>query len=496
MTHRQAKGLVLLALAGLLASRTALAVVDLDLWHELALAREIEETGSVPWRDSFSFAPTRPVVVHHEWGAGVVALWLVRLAGGCGILLLKLALMSGVAATCWWNARRGGTGMLTAGGCGAVAILLGDYGFSTVRAHMYSFLFAAILLGWFQGDRMGRRRWLAGALVLFPVWINLHGGALVGAGLLGAHWLEQFLRRQPHRHLLLAGLGLVPLAALNPWGFEYHAYLGRAILMPRPQIDEWQPLWAAGQQHHLLAMTVSLLIAWLALRDGRWRTTPGLLVLLATGLAALKANRFLPFYAIAFVSTVPQPLSRSELGRDLRRWWIRWRPMIVLSSVMAGPWLGFRAAQLEPWNLRVPGSAVAGAGRHLIYPVGAVDCLAGQKFAGNVWVPFSWGSYVMWKLAPHVKVSIDSRYEVAYPVEREQEDEQFYSAAPGWSDLLTRYPVDVVLLPADSRVAEPMRQLPGWKLFYSDAGSLMFARDQLALRPQLSPGPSPDGVFP
>lgn len=62
-------------------------------------------------------------------------------------------------------------------------------------------------------------------------------------GLLGAHWLEQRLRRQPHRHLLAAGLSLIP---------------------------------------HLLAFGVSVLLAWLVLREGRWRKFPGILLLVAT----------------------------------------------------------------------------------------------------------------------------------------------------------------------------------------------------------------------
>ena len=71
--HRIAKWLLIAGLLAFLFSRTASCVVDLDLWHELALAREVMQSGYVPWQDHFAFTPKLDIVVHHEWGAGMIA---------------------------------------------------------------------------------------------------------------------------------------------------------------------------------------------------------------------------------------------------------------------------------------------------------------------------------------------------------------------------------------------------------------------------------------
>lgn len=494
--HRVAKWSLIAALLAFLFSRTAICVVDLDLWHELALAREVMQLGHVPWQDHFAFTPKLDLVVHHEWGAGMIAYGLMQAFGSAGIIVTKLALIFGLAAVCWCVARQRGASVLAAGIVCGLAIVLGDYSFATIRAQMYSYLLTGLLLWGFDRDRAGDRRWLIGLLLLFPLWVNLHGGCLVGAGLLGAHWLEQLLRRQPHRHLLAAGLSLIPLALLNPWGWHYHEYLARAITMKRPRIAEWAPLWAEGELHHLLAFGVSVLLAWLILREGRWRRFPGILLLVATGLAGMKSNRFLAFYAIVYACYLPGMLSRIELGKDLRRWWCMYQKAFAAVFAIASILLLAKATLSEPWQLRVPSRPIAGAGEHVIYPVGAVNHLAEHRFRGNVFAPYDWGSYVMWKVGPGVQISFDSRYEVAYPDWRLEEDHAFFAARDDWQLVLSKYPTNIVLAPNRLPIVSAMNTVEGWRRVYRDSQFTMFAREGVDLPTFETDAEPPDGVFP
>lgn len=518
--HRLAKWLLIAGLMAFLFSRTASCFIDLDLWHELALAREVMQSGHVPWQDHFAYTPKLDIVVHHEWGAGMIAYWLMQSSGSAGILLAKFALVFGLASVCWLVARNRGASVLAVGIVCGLAIVIGDYSFATIRAQMYSYLLTGLLLWGFDRDRAGDRRWLIGLLLLFPLWVNLHGGCLVGAGLLGAYWLEQLIRRQPHWHLLAAGMSLIPLALLNPWGWHYHEYLARAITMKRPSIAEWAPLWAEGELHHLMAFGVSVLLAWLILREGRWRKFPGILLLIATGLAGVKSNRFLAFYAIVYACYLPGMLSRIELGKDLRRWWWKYQKGFAAASAIATVLLIAKGLASEPWRLHVASRRIAGAGEHVIYPVGAVNHLAEHHFQGNVFVPYDWGSYVMWKLGPEVQISFDSRYEVAYPAWRLEEDQAFYEARNkflvvfpktvgdqaefsvfvdrrnGWQVVLSKYPTDIVLAPNRLPIVSAMSSAEGWRRVYRDSQFTMFARDGVDLPTFETDSDPPDGVFP
>ena len=487
---------LLLALAAFVISRTAGGVIDLDLFHEMALAREAIQRGFVPWTDSFAYTPTVDIVVHHEWGLGLIALLIARTAGGSGIILLKFLLIFGLAFVVWTTARARHARPVIIGLLMALAIVLSDFGFATVRAQMFSYLFAALLLRGFDRDRSGDRRWLIGVIMLFPVWANIHGGCLVGAALFAMHWMEQLIKRQPHWHLFLMGLCLIPLAAINPWHFHFHQYLIHAMLMPRPAIAEWSSLLDAENRLQLVNFGMSLLPLILILKQTNWRRLPGLLIVLATGMAALKSNRFLPFYAVAYASYLPSAFSTTIIGRDLRRWWWRCQPACCTCLGLAAIALLWKSLPSEPWRLRVASHPLPHQGQHLIYPVGAVDHLANNGFVGNVMVPYDWGSYVMWKLGPNVKVSFDSRYEVAYPTWRMEEDDRFYDALDGWPEVLSKYPADVVLVRSDLKIVKPLDVDPGWHRIYTDPQFVMFARTGIDVPIVKFAVPAPDGLFP
>jgi hypothetical protein len=81
---------------------------------------------------------------------------------------------------------------------------------------------------------------------------------------------------------------------------------------------------------------------------------------------------------------------------------------------------------------------------------------------------------------PAVKVSIDSRYETAFPAAVVDESFAFFEAGPDWRRTLAKYPTDVVLAPNRTPVAE---LLPGagWNLVYEDRSFGIYARPGLLL---------------
>ena len=449
--------------------------VDIDLWHQMALIRESLAQGHLLKSDPYAYTPTVHPMIDHEWGAGAVAYFATVWMGGRAILLLKFALAFGTAFVCVRCAESRGADFRLLALCAPLAAFLAHLGFlATIRAQAYSFFLTAVWLLLLEKDRLekdrrGGRSWMAVALALFPLWVNLHAGFVVAFGVTALYVVEQLLRRNPVRHLLWLLGGMVLEIFINPYGPEYFVFLKRALTMARPYAPEWGSIFGLGSlavAAFLVAVAVASCSAWSA----GWHRAPGVFVLAATAIEAAIHRKLLPLFAIAWLCYVPAYLATTGFVE----WWAEFSHR--RSRFLSAAWItlacvcALAAIPRKPWALAVP---------QPLYPVGPVQYLARQHFAGKLMVPFRLGAFVSWKLYPAVKVSLDSRYEVAYPVEVVKQIFDFYDGRPTWRSTLDLFPTDAVLVPRDMPIANLIPQT-GWQRVYDDR------QFQIYLRPGLS----------
>ena len=445
--------------------------VDIDIWHQMALIRESLAAGHLLKVDVYAYTPTVRPWVDHEWGAGVIAYCLTKWVGSRSIALLKLVAALGTLWACVSCARRRGADLRLVAISAPLAIYLMYLGFfSTVRAQVYSFFLMALLLWFLELDRAGNRRWIIPWLLIFPIWINLHAGFVVGIGLVALHLPEEAYARRPRRHVIWIIFAMLLETLINPYGVAYFAYLRRALFMPRPFSPEWSSLLTLGP-NATAAFAVALLVAAYSVIGGQSSSVDGISILLVTALEGALHRKLLPLFAVAWLSYVPSYLEATNVGT----WWTRFcerrsRFHAVVWTVVGCVCL-FAALRQRPWELVVP---------QPIYPVGPVRYLRDQKFSGNVLVPFRLGAYVSWKLYPSVKVSLDSRYEVAYSDVIMKQIFDFYEGRGRWQATLTTYPTDLVLVPNDSPSATQITTVE-WHPVYTDRQFALYARKGLSL---------------
>lgn len=277
---------------------------DPDMWHEMALFREALVVGSVPTVDLFAYTPTVDPSIHHEWGTGAL-LYGVSQFGETGLLLLRYALALIIAGICLFCARARGVSLPVIAALGPLGIYLLWPGITTVRAQVLTLLCLALLLGAFELDRRGHRRWVLGWLLLFVVWVNLHAGFVVGWILFLAYTAESCLRGRPIKHLVLASLALPVLVLINPYGGDYYPYLWHALRLERELITEWLPIWTAHPTGGLLFAFSLLLVIYATARKGL-RAVEGLPLVLLSAYAATMHQRHVSIYAVVWLM-VPRP---------------------------------------------------------------------------------------------------------------------------------------------------------------------------------------------
>lgn len=471
--EKQLRALSLLACALFLFALIAYNFVDIDLWHEMALIRDSLAAGHLLKADPYAYTPTIHPWVDHEWGAGAVAYFTTQWFGPRAIIFLKFATALGTAFACYLCARARATDVRIFTLCAPLAAVLSYLGFfSTIRAQAYSFLFAAVLLWLLELDRDGTRPWMIPWLLVFPIWVNLHAGCVVGIAFVGLYSIEQALRGESWRHLLWILFAMPVEFLISPYGTDYLRYLRRGLLMPRPYSPEWGSVLTLGTAS-LVALFLAIILEIFAVAKTRtrWSVPSGWLILTAAAIEAALHRKMLPFFAIAWLCYVPSYLQQTEAGK----WWLEFS--FRRRRFLSVTWAAFAvvcllaALRQRPWELVVP---------QPLYPVGAIQYLEEQHFAGNLMVPFRLGAYVSWKLYPAVKVSIDSRYEVAYPDPVVKGVFDFYTAEPSWRSTLTDSHTDAVLVPVDAAVRSELKKTD-WHEVYSDRQFEIFTRPGLFL---------------
>lgn len=459
-----------LALAGLLCAylyRTTRSAVDPDIWHEMALAREAWMLGYVPWADSFSFSSTVYPVVHHEWGAGVIAYAFFSCCGLSGLVVWRYVLTIGLAIVAWMVSRRMSGGSPICFFLALPAILMVDRGFSPIRAQMVSFVLTALLIGFLYLPNVSRGRRIYLWLPIHVLWLNIHAGFLVGCGLYFLAFCERLLRREPVKHMLVAGVCMAGLIVVNPYLWHYYGYLFHAVRLPRPLIGEWQPVWMTPLVSQCLFYT-SLVVAVYAIVRGRSRV--GLLLLVATVVQAVRHERMLIFFVIVWFIYLPLWLSGTRLGREMESAWHRRQAFAlvfsgVVSILFAAMWL-----RSDPFRLNLPSERTA-ANELVVYPVQALEFLEAFAPKGRelrLVVPFELGAYISWRCWPEVLVSCDSRYEVAYPPEHIDENYDLYFARVNWTQILARLECDAIVVPKHYPLFRRIQGIEKWQKTYED----------------------------
>jgi len=109
------------------------------------------------------------------------------------------------------------------------------------------------------------------------------------------------------------------------------------------------------------------------------------------------------------------------------------------------------------------------------------EAMIALEIAGLVEVRVGAGAFVSWKLYPRVRISLDSRYEVAFEPALLTEHVAFFDARDGWQRFLAAYPTDLVLAPADAPIASALATQAAWTIVYRDDAFTLFARPGLSL---------------
>ena len=373
------------------------------------------------------------------------------------------------------------------------------------RPHVLSWLLAVI---WFQvldsseAAPVANRRlfWLP---VLMLLWVNVHGGFLLGLALMGIYLLAGLFRYaasvvSKQWTKKLAGVtGLTLVATLvNPYGYKLHVhvydYLSNRFLMSH--IDEFQSPDFHGVAQQCFAALLLVTIVALASARGKIRTSH-LLVVVFAAYSGLYASRNLPTSSLLLTLVVAPMLSQAvaDAGteKQLAAWLRRFFSQLQSFSARMGDMEQSCHGHLWPLAAVILGLVVCVqhgrlGSRPLMdahfdakrFPVAAADFMAHNSIGEPVFAPDYWGGYLIYRFSPAMKVVVDDRHDL-YGEQFLRNYLNIVHVAPSWEASLDSMRTDWVLAPAGSSLVNILKESSQWKVIYEDKTAVMFHRARI-----------------
>lgn len=471
---------------------------DFDLWARLGVGSIVFQTGHVARHDIFSYLPTKPMWIDHEWGSGVIFYAFVKLFGEQGLFALKGLLIYAIFATV------GKTISVRASNQRPSFLFYAFLGYalhpaiaSLIRSHMFTYLFFAIWLYALERVRRGERRivWVFPCTML--VWVNVHGGFVAGIGLLLLYTVGELCNRKSVL-LYLGILSSVLVAMLvNPYGLSLWRAVVEAALLPRPFITEWRPISLAGPKELIGGIAVHYLMGFMVLagltlaaalrpralaQKTDWTKVIVTVVLLWLG---VRHQRHAAFFVLAATGLWYEQLV--GLLEPLRAILDRIVPGgAAAKRAIAGWGLGYvlPAALLVAIIPKLSHRVVVDYRR---FPVGSFEFIKQNGLSGNLATAFDWGSYAAWKLYPACKVMIDGRYEEVFANDVFDLAMRFSVRQGDWWEALTRFHTDLIVLPKSEYRPSDLALLPDWRPVYEDFLSIVLVPKSMVRRAYTRP---------
>jgi hypothetical protein len=431
-------------------------------WH-IRSGELIWATKELPRTDPFSYTRHGQPWYAWEWLYDIGIAAIHHVSGLNGVVLFTAVVIGCTLALLFRFILRRSGNLVVAGSLTLLSFAAAQV-HMLARPHVLSWLFTVLWVENLYRYQDGQRSALLWLPPLMLLWVNVHGGFVLGLVLLGLVALGSTGRKELVIVLLVCGLTTL----LTPYGYGLHVhvyqYLSNHFLMD--SIDEFTspnfhlPVYGYFELFFLLVIAGAMF--------GRRRiSTTDLLLLLFAMNAGLYAVRNIPIAAIIMsVALGPVLASVPFPGRSLLD------NMAALEKQFRGHGL---AVTVTIASALLSGQVMAIKFDEKILPVRAVEFIAQRGIHDHLFSTDSWGSYMIYRLYPGFKVYFDDRHDF-YGEAFVKECAKAFLGSRQWREPLDKYQVQWVVMPPDSPLSSLLREDHDWQVDYDDGLAMVWQR--------------------
>jgi hypothetical protein len=459
---------------------------DGDTGYHIRTGEFIIQNWTIPERDIFSFrSPPLPWTAH-EWLSEIIMAILHSASGLTGTVIFFSFIIATTYFLLFRMLQQESRDVLL----GALIVCFAAVSSTPhwlARPHIFSLALTVIwyrLLNDFQ-YRQKNRLFLLPLLIL--LWVNLHGGYIVGILLLGIYvvgnlvsWIanrgtnaEHFL--QNSKTLLVVMFVCILVSMINPQGYGILLFPFK-VTSDRFLMDHVQEFLSPNFHEPLPFKYLFLLLIAILARSRPTVNWIELILILTFTYMALYSARYITLFAIitgpiliklidqmklglptkvrSFLDDRSDRLSRIERQTSGYFWLI-----LVLSAVVS---LGAAGSYQYKFSEKS-------------YPVSAVEFLKKENILGNTFTQDHFGDYLIYAAWPQYRVFIDGRTDM-YGAERLKEYSTLLLVMPGWREIINKYAFGSILFDTHSPLASALAEDRNWHLIHSDPLASIFLR--------------------
>jgi len=486
---------------------------DHDFWWHIATGRYIVTERHLPEKDPFSFTsameennnlfPKREnFILKQYWLSQILFYLLYDYAGPKGIILLRSTLYIMTILFVLWRLQRWSVSLPVSFISVFSLFMLLTSRLTGERPVLFTILFTAVLFFILEDfrDKKDRRILLLPPLMLF--WSNLHGGFIIGVGIIMifmfCEGLKIVLKRNVYtrREIILfytATIAALGFSFINPTGWDAFVIALSSKYKPFIEgIQEYDSLFTVYKERlssinswHMALVVLFPLV--LIIRNRKFDFTH-IMLLAVLLIMSVSAVRFVDYFGIIAVMVIGREMDmwikdlfRSRFSEQKYARLLNWLTVATFFSLMF-----FIAGS----TFKNPGFTLA---RDYSVPEKAVDFIEKNGLKGNMFNDFAYGGYLTWRLYPGEKTFIDTRALnftvmtefgwIARAVDSIYRAEPSPTKGPLWERLLNHYNINFVFLnPHDVhgtllRIIFKLSDSDKWVPVYCDPISIIFVRN-------------------
>ena len=460
---------------------------DADTGYHIRTGEYIIKNFSVPRFDIFSsITPPLPWVAH-EWLSEVIMALVHRFSGLTGIVIF-FSFFIGVAYFLLFAYARSLEFDLILATAVALLATVSSALHWLARPHIFSLVLTVVWYGILNNYQYQGKDRLYLLPLLMLLWVNLHGGFMLGFVLLGVYFTgaltalvaaEEARRKAAKKKCqkLAVITALALLASLfNPRGYSILVYpftivsnnflMDSVVEYVSPNFHQFLPY------KYLLLLTIGVVAVSRKALDA----TDLMLLLLFTYMS-LYSTRYIPLFAVIVTPIVLRQLQGMVYG-STNRWtkFFKQRSKnleFINASARGHLWPAIAIAGVSALGLS---GKIAFSFDPTKNPVAAVEFLKQEKLSGRMFNDDEFGDYVIYAAWPEYKVFFDGRSDM-YGERWGKQYLAILKLQPGWEDIIAKNHFTWIFCGAGTPLSMVLMENKNWHLIYADKVAAIFVKD-------------------